>query len=127
MPCPGILLYPDVQGFSSKGIVPLVVCVQLLVASAVVSCWWLSGLAPGWSSHCSLHSVLLVVLVFFLIVSTSCSRLSRGRLRPISPPVSPFRLAGATLLQRLLRSDGVSVDSSVYHLSLRKSRLQMTL
>lgn len=47
MPCPGILLYPDAQGFSPKGMASLVVSVQLLVASAVVSCWWLSGLAPG--------------------------------------------------------------------------------
>lgn len=54
MPCPGILLYPDAQDFSTKGTVSLVVlmpgfvvCVQLLVESAVVSCWWLSGLAPG--------------------------------------------------------------------------------
>lgn len=73
MPCPGILLYPDAQGFSPKGMVPLVVHVQLLVASAVASHWWLSGLAPG-CPHTAVHTLsCLVVLVFFLIVPASCS------------------------------------------------------
>lgn len=71
MPCPGILLYPDAQGFSPKGMVPLVVCVQLLVASAVASRWWLSGLAPG----CPHTAVRTLSCWLSLSFSLLCQRL----------------------------------------------------